>query len=186
MPLGRQLSKLFNPGPAKGYNPDREALFAQLLSSGSGPTNDVGSAIGNLAKLFVGQRGLRKQSKARDIEMDQQAAMEAEQQAQRDQALAETMAGMGIEGDPGALTRNPDLMRAAIEASRPPEAKPEAEAPRYSPSSRTGRPDWITGPDSKEKQGGGGRKPAEAPEPEANDHQGRRRLQLLEDWAIKT
>ena len=50
MPLGRQLSKLFNPGPSKSYDPNREALFAQLLSSGAAPTNDVGSAIGNLAK----------------------------------------------------------------------------------------------------------------------------------------
>ena len=36
MPLGRQLSKIFNPGPAQSYDPQREALFAQLLSSGSG------------------------------------------------------------------------------------------------------------------------------------------------------
>ena len=87
MPLGRQLSKLFNPDPAKGYDPNREALFAQLLSSGSSPTNDVGSAIGNLAKMFVGQRGLRKQGQARDIEMDQQAAMDAETQAQQSETL---------------------------------------------------------------------------------------------------
>ena len=52
MPLGRQLSKLFNPGPAKGYDPTREALFAQLLSSGSGQPRSVGSAIGDLAKFF--------------------------------------------------------------------------------------------------------------------------------------
>ena len=121
MPLGRQLSKIFNPGPAKSYDSTREALFAQLLSSGSGPTNDVGSAIGNLAKFFVGQRGLKKQGQARDIEMDQQAAMEAEQQARQSQALAETMAGMGIEGDPGALQRNPNLMAEAMRRSRPQE-----------------------------------------------------------------
>ena len=34
MPLGRQLSKLFNPGPAEVLRPEmranREALFAQL------------------------------------------------------------------------------------------------------------------------------------------------------------
>ena len=85
MPLGRQLSKLFNPGPAKSYDPNREALFAQLLSSGSAPTNhnDIGGAIGNLAKFFVGQRGLKKQGQARDIEMEQQAGMEADQQAQK-------------------------------------------------------------------------------------------------------
>ena len=77
MPLGRQLSKLFNPGPAASYDPNREALFAQLLSSGAAPTNDVGSAIGNLAQFFVGSRGLKKQGQARDIAMDEQAAMEA-------------------------------------------------------------------------------------------------------------
>ena len=84
MPLGRQLSKLFNPGPAKSYNPDREALFAQLALFRFRPRRmTLGSAIGDLAKLFVGQRGLRKQSKARDIEMDQQAVMEEEEQARR-------------------------------------------------------------------------------------------------------
>ena len=86
MPLGRQLSKLFNPGPAKSYDPNREALFAQLLSSGAAPTNnnDIGQrTIGGLAKFFVGQRGLKKQGQARDIEMEQQAEMEAAQQAEQ-------------------------------------------------------------------------------------------------------
>ena len=143
MPLGRQLSKLFNPGPAKGYNPDREALFAQLLSSGSGPTNDVGSAIGNLAKLFVGQRGLKKQGQARDIEMDQQAAMEADEQARNDQALAQTMADMGIEGDPGTLGRNPNLMAEAMRRSRPPAPTPAAKPEKAKLAD--GKTYWITG-----------------------------------------
>ena len=98
MPLGRQLAKIFNPGPSKSYDPQREALFAQLLSSGSGQTNDVGSAIGDLAKFFVGARGLKKQGKARDIEMEQQAAMEAEEQARQSQALAQTDGRYGYRG----------------------------------------------------------------------------------------
>ena len=144
MPLGRQLSKLFNPGPAKSYDPNREALFAQMLASGSAPTNDVGSAIGNLAKFFVGQRGLKKQGQARDIEMDQQAAMEAEEQARQSEALARTMAGMGIEGDPGALQRNPNMMTEAMRRSRPQEPTPEA-APKMV-KGQDGANYWATGP----------------------------------------
>ena len=143
MPLGRQLSKLFNPGPAKGYDPNREALFAQLLSSGMAPTNDVGSAIGNLAQMFVGQRGLRKQGQARDIEMDQQAGMEAEEQARQSEALAQTMADMGIEGDPNVLSGNPDLLGEAMRRSRPQEPTPEA-APDASKAV------YLTNPDTGE------------------------------------
>ena len=59
----------------------------------------MGSAIGDIAKFFVGQRGLKKQGQARDIEMDEQAGMEAEEQArQSDQALAETLAELGVNG----------------------------------------------------------------------------------------
>ena len=120
MPLGRQLSKLFNPGPAKSYDPNREALFAQLLSSGSGPTNDIGSAIGDLAKFFVGSRGLKKQGQARKIEMDEQAAMEAEEQARRDQAMAETLADWGVNPD---LPQDSPVFEEAMRRSRPQSSK---------------------------------------------------------------
>ena len=126
MPLGRQLSKLFNPGPAKSYDPNREALFAQLLSSGSAPTNnnDIGGAIGNLAKFFVGQRGLKKQGQARDIEMEQQAGMEAAQQAQQSEALARLLSGLNIDVDSaeaGILQENPNIMSEVMQRTRPQE-----------------------------------------------------------------
>ena len=144
MPLGRQLNKLFNPGPAKSYDPNREALFAQLLASGVAPTNDVGSAIGNLAQMFVGQRGLKKQGQAYKSEMDQQAAMEAENQARQSQALAATMAGLGIEGDPNVLTQNPALMAEAIAQGQPP-------APQAAPvSPDASKAVYLTNPDTGE------------------------------------
>ena len=122
MPLGRQLSKLFNPGPSKSYDPNREALFAELLSSGVAPTNDMGTAIGNLAKMFVGQRGLSKQGQARDIQMDQQAEMEAAEQARKDQALAEQLAEWGVNPNlPDSKVRDEAMRR-----SRPQEPTPEA------------------------------------------------------------
>ena len=142
MPLGRQLAKIFNPGPSASYDPNREALFAELLSSGVAPTNDMGSAIGNLAKMFVGQRGLSKQGQARDIEMEERAGMEAEEQARQSQALAETMAGMGIEGDPNVLSQNPDLMGEAMRRSRPQEPtpmKPNRKPSRAETGSSIGR-----------------------------------------------
>ena len=144
MPLGRQLSKLFNPGPSRSYDPTREALFAQLLSSGSGQPRSVGSAIGDLAKFFVGSRGLKKQGQARDIEMSEQAAMEAEEQARQSQALAETLAGMGIEGDPGVLQQNPNIMTEAMRRSRPQEPTPEADPKMV--KGRDGANYWATGP----------------------------------------
>ena len=124
MPLGRQLSKLFNPGPAKSYDPNREALFAQLLSSGAAPTNDIGSAIGGLAKFFVGSRGLKKQGQARKIEMDEQTAMEADKQAQKDEAMARLFARMGVDVDSAgvdALRDNPNIVTELMQRSRPPE-----------------------------------------------------------------
>ena len=139
MPLGRQLSKIFNPGPAKSYDPNREALFAQLLSSGSGQPRSMGSAIGDIAKFFVGSRGLKKQGQARDIEMGEQAAMEEEQQARQSQALAETLAGWGI--NPGLPQGN--VRDEAIYRSRPQEAKPQA-APDASKAV------YLTNPDTGE------------------------------------
>ena len=164
MPLGRQLAKIFNPGPSASYDPNREALFAELLSSGVAPTNDMGSAIGNLAKMFVGQRGLSKQGQARDIEMDQQRRDgSCRAKRGRSQALAQTMAGMGIEGDPNVLSQNPDLLGEAMRRSRPREPTPEA-APRTAKLS-DGKTYWITGPDKGKQVVEGVEAPA-APEPE--------------------
>ena len=149
MPLGRQLSKLFNPGPAKSYDPNREALFAQLLSSGSGQPRSVGSAIGDLAKFFVGQRGLKKQGQARDIEMEQQAGMEADQQAQQSEALARLMGGLGIDvdsADAGILQQNPNIMSEVMQRTRPQEPKAEA-APRMV-KGQDGANYWATGPEA--------------------------------------
>ena len=144
MPLGRQLSKLFNPGPAKSYDPNREALFAQMLASGSAPTNnnDIGGAIGNLAKFFVGQRGLKKQGQAREIAMDEQAEMEAAQQAQQSEAMARLLSGLGIDVDSaeaGILQAKPQHHGRGHEADPP--ARAASRKPRRGrPSSRTGRP----------------------------------------------
>ena len=132
MPLGKQLSKLFNPGPAKDYDPNREALFAQLLSSGAAPTNDIGSAIGGLAKFFVGSRGLKKQGQARDIEMGEQAAMEAEEQARQDQALAEQLAEWGV--NPNLPQDSPvfgeAMRRSRPQAPPPPKDRKRSKGPR--------------------------------------------------------
>ena len=166
MPLGRQLSKLFNPGPAASYDPNREALFAQLLSSGAAPTNDVGSAIGNLAQFFVGSRGLKKQGQARDIAMDEQAAMEAEKQAQDSENLARVLSGLGVDVDSagaGILQQNPNILDEAIFRSRPQEPKAEA-APRTAKLA-DGKTYWITGPDKGQQVVEGVEAP-EAPEPE--------------------
>ena len=117
MALGRQLSKLFNPGPAKSYDPNREALFAQLLSSGSGQTNDLGSAIGNLAKFFVGSRGLKKQGQGpRYRRWTSRPRWKKNSKRRQSQALRPcAMAGvLGIEGDPsdtGVFEQNPNLMQ---------------------------------------------------------------------------
>ena len=102
----------------------------------------MGSAIGNLAKFFVGSRGLKKQGKARDIEMEQQAAMEAEEQARRDQAMAETLAGWGV--DPNLPDSN--VRDEAIFRSRPQEPKPEA-APVSPDASKAV---YLTNPDTGE------------------------------------
>ena len=115
MPLGRQLSKLFNPGPAKSYDPNREALFAQMLASGSAPTNDIGGAIGNLAKFFVGQRGLKKQGQA----YEEKKTLESEQ-------LSQALAGLGLDIDPeatGTLMQNPVLLGESLRRSRPKDKK---------------------------------------------------------------
>ena len=149
MPLGRQLAKIFNPGPAQSYNPDREALFAQMLASSSRPTNDVGSAIGNIAQFFVANRGLKKQGKARDIEMEQQAGMEAEQQAQQSEAMARLLSGLNIDVDSaeaGILQQNPNIMSEVMQRTRPQEPEPEA-APKMV-KGQDGANYWATGPEA--------------------------------------
>ena len=55
-------------------------MLAQLLSSGMGGSNDWGQMIGNLAKVFVGSRGLKKQGRLR-MEEQEQASMAQEQKA---------------------------------------------------------------------------------------------------------
>ena len=110
-----------------------------MLSSGAAPTNDIGSAIGGLAKFFVGSRGLKKQGQARDIEMGEQAAMEAEEQARKDQALAEQLAEWGV--NPGLPQGN--VREEAILRSRPQESKPQA-APDASKAV------YLTNPDTGE------------------------------------
>ena len=146
MPLGRQLSKIFNPGPAKSYDPNREALFAQLLSSGSGQPRSMGSAIGDIAKFFVGSRGLKKQGQARDIEMGEQAAMEADKQAQQSEALARLMSGLGIDVDSaeaGILQQNPNIMGEVMQRTRP--EKPKEAAEPKTLKAADGNTYWITG-----------------------------------------
>ena len=166
MPLGRQLAKIFNPGPAASYDPQREALFAQLLSSGAAPTNDIGSAIGGLAKFFVGTRGLKKQGKARDIEMSEQAAMEAEEQARQSQALAETMAGWGVNPDlPDSKVRDEAIFRSRPQEPQAAPVSPDASKAVYLTNPDTGetRPVFNQN-DMQAAWSEGFRKPVEEPE----------------------
>ena len=82
------------------YNPNREAMFAQLLSSGSGGANDWGQMIGNLAKVFVGSRGLKKQGRLRMEEQEQSRMAEQQQKQQGRESLAQLLSGLGINVDP--------------------------------------------------------------------------------------
>ena len=100
----------------------------------------MGSAIGNLAKFFVGSRGLKKQGKARNIEMGEQAEMEAEQQARQSQALAETLAGWGINPD---LPQDSPVFGEAMRRSRPPAPTPAAKPEKAKLAD--GKTYWITG-----------------------------------------
>ena len=104
------------------------------------PTNDIGSAIGNLAKFFVGSRGLKKQGQARDIEMDEQAAMEEEQQARKDQAMAETLAEWGVNPN----LPDSDVRDEAIFRSRPQEPQAAPVSPDASKAV------YLTNPDTGE------------------------------------
>ena len=63
-------------------------MLAQLLSSGMGGANDWGQMIGNLAKVFVGNRGLKKAGTAQD----------GGARASQDGGAAAEAAGTGVVG----------------------------------------------------------------------------------------
>ena len=92
-------------------------MLAQLLSSGMGGSNDWGQMIGNLAKVFVGSRGLKKQGRLR-MEEQEQAKMAQEQKAlQGRESLAQLLSGMGINVDAagaGVLGDNSSVMSRVI------------------------------------------------------------------------
>ena len=125
------FAKLIQPTPAKKYDPKREAMFAQLLARGQAPAQDIGTVIGNLAQQFVGQRGLAKQGKAQQMELDQSEMEKEQEKAQKMEALARVYAGLGIEADTSAvdaLSNNPGLQAEFLQRSRPQE--PETPKPR--------------------------------------------------------
>ena len=99
------LKRLLQGGTPDRYDPNREAMFAQLLSQGMGPSNSAGSTIGNLARMFAGQRGMASQGRARQNEQEEaQRQQEAQQEAQR-ASLAKVMSGLGVDADPGRPRR---------------------------------------------------------------------------------
>ena len=125
------LSKLFNPGAADSYSPRKEQMLASLLSS-QAPNDGWGNVIGNLAKTFVGLRGLKSQEKAGEAQYEQQQS-----------GLAEALSGIGQSlnlpqgTDLGALSQSPlggQLLGELIEQGRP--QAPE-EAPAQMPDAST-------------------------------------------------
>ena len=73
-----------------------------------------------------GQRGLKKQGQARDIEMDEQTAMEAAKKAQQSESLARLLGGLGINVDAmdaDVLSQNPNVMSEVMQRTRPPEPR---------------------------------------------------------------
>ena len=117
-------------GNKKRYNPNREAMLAQLLSSGMGGSNDWGQMIGNLAKVFVGSRGLKKQGRLRMEEQEQSRMAEQQQKQQGRESLAQLLSGMGINVDAagaGVLSQNSPVMGELLQRSRPQEPKTDAQ-----------------------------------------------------------
>ena len=107
------LKRLLQGSTPDRYDPNREAMFAQLLSQGMGPSNSAGSTIGNLARMFAGTRGMANQGRARQNEQEElQRQQESQQEAQR-ASLAQVMSGLGVNAEPGAaqtLAQNPALL----------------------------------------------------------------------------
>ena len=102
MPLGlSKLIKAIRPKQPDSYDPNREAMFAQLLAGGQGQAQDPGTAIGNLAKTFFGSRGLRQQGQAKQ------------------EGLAKALAGAGINVDPAVLSAPPHIQAEIFRRSRP-------------------------------------------------------------------
>ena len=102
MPLGlSKLIKAIRPKQPESYDPNREAMFAQLLAGGQGQAQDPGTAIGNLAKTFFGSRGLRQQGQAKQ------------------EGLAKALAGAGINVDPAVLSAPPHIQAEIFRRSRP-------------------------------------------------------------------
>ena len=85
-------------------------MLAQLLSSGmGGGSQNWGQVIGNLAKQFVGQRGLKQQGRLR-MEEQEQASMEQEQQKKQQYGtLAQLMGGDFDHSAIEALSQNPKI-----------------------------------------------------------------------------
>ena len=108
------------------YDPNREAQLARLLSSGQGQAQNWGTLIGNLAKQFVGQRGLKQQGEYRRQE-EAQVKMEQEAQGlQERESLAALMnkAGIDVGADQaGLLAKNPSIMAEFFKRSRPMDPK---------------------------------------------------------------
>ena len=111
----------------------------------------LGAPSATLAQMFVGQRGLRKQGQARDIEMEERAGMEADEQARKSESLARVMGGvLGRDVDPmdaATLSGNPNLMGAAIDQARPQEPKADPLSKPFS------KPVELVNPDTGEVAG---------------------------------
>ena len=158
--------------PVNSYDPNREALLAQLLSSGMAPANNLGSTLGNLAKVFVGNRGLKQQGQYRRQEQmqaeemkraeeERASKMKIEQgqanQATFRQAILDREAGNSL--SPAAVDffgKTPGAFK--VFQSMKPDAPPKR--------------DWVTGPDNlkyytdtQERVLPGVEPPAPAPEP---------------------
>ena len=117
-------------GNKSRYNPNREAMLAQLLSSGMGGSNDWGQMIGNLAKVFVGNRGLKKQGRLRMEEQEQSRMAEQQQKQQGRESLAQLLSGLGINVDAegaGVLGDNSSVLSEVLQRSRPQDPKTDAQ-----------------------------------------------------------
>lgn len=156
MPLN-YIKELFQPRQPAQYDPNREAMFAQLLARGQQPVDNWGSLVGNLAQSFVGSRGLKRQGEARRME---EQAMQRQQQ----QGLADMLGGLGVNVPPGQeeiLASNPNILKEYIEQAKPPE-QTAAQEPKTAKGA-DGYLYWVTGPNAGQRALPG----VEAPEPAA-------------------
>ena len=116
------------PTSTSRYDPNREAQLAQLLSSGQGQATNWGTLIGNLAKQFVGQRGLKQQGEYRRQE-EAQAKMETEAKGLQERkslaALLNKVTGIDVSPDEaGLLGENSPILGELMKRSRPADPKP--------------------------------------------------------------